>query len=229
MNFLKRIFFILLFLTVNLNSQVLISLLLGDELNSGKIEFGLVGGYNLSNISKFENNSLLGTYNLGFYFDVRIKKPWYFYTGVLVKSNLGAAELSESDLRKIGFDYQTEKGDYAQCTNTFLIPLQMRIRFDNNIFLQGGFQLGWMYNAWIDYTETSDNFETEKKYYNKDDLNKLDAGILVGAGYKLKDEKDNGMTFFVQYYYGFIDAYKTVSGSNYSSVFFEATIPIGAE
>ena len=32
------------------NSQVLISILLGDKLNSGKIEFGLDGGWSLSNL-----------------------------------------------------------------------------------------------------------------------------------------------------------------------------------
>ena len=48
-----RIFFILLLImTVHSRSsgQVLISLLLGDKLNTGQIEFGLDGGLSLSNL-----------------------------------------------------------------------------------------------------------------------------------------------------------------------------------
>jgi len=47
-NYIIALFFILF--TYNLQSQVLIALLLGDKLNSGKIEFGLDGGLNYSSI-----------------------------------------------------------------------------------------------------------------------------------------------------------------------------------
>ena len=39
-----------LFLVFTSNAQVLISILLGDKLNTGKIEFGLEGGANWSTI-----------------------------------------------------------------------------------------------------------------------------------------------------------------------------------
>ena len=56
------------------HSQVLISLLFGDKLNSDGLEFGLEGGMNFSNISNLEGDKALSSFNLGFYFDIRLKK-----------------------------------------------------------------------------------------------------------------------------------------------------------
>ena len=50
------------------NGQVLISLLLGDKLNSGKVEFGLEGGVNYPNMRGLSGGSMKGAFNLGFYF-----------------------------------------------------------------------------------------------------------------------------------------------------------------
>jgi len=55
------------------NSQVLISLLLGDKLNSEKLKFGLDGGVNFSNISKIDPSKYHAGFNLRFYFDNLLK------------------------------------------------------------------------------------------------------------------------------------------------------------
>ena len=95
--FLTVIVFLLSF-SSTAHSQVLISLLLGDKLNSDKIEFGLDGGLNWSNIGNLDSNSSYRTFNLGFYFDILVDDKWSINTGVLVKSSLGADDLSEKDL-----------------------------------------------------------------------------------------------------------------------------------
>ena len=48
---MKKTFLLIVFLliSVSMQSQVLIALLLGETLNTGKIEFGLDGGVNYSN------------------------------------------------------------------------------------------------------------------------------------------------------------------------------------
>ena len=212
----------------NVKSQVLISLLLGEHLNTGKIEFGLVGGYNWSKINGFESNNALGKYNLGFYFDIRIHKPWYVYTGVYVKSNLGSGKLTKNDLQRLDAETFEPEGEYSQITKTFMVPIEIKYRFENNIFILGGIQTGLLYDAWVDYEAKSDNKDAEIKQTNKSAFNKLDVGVAVGVGYKLKEKNDNGMSFFLQYYYGFLDAYKFMKNTNYSSLFLEATIPIGA-
>jgi len=89
---------IFLFIGYGIQSQVLIALLLGDKLNTGNIEFGLDGGFSFANISGMDTNDKLSEFNLGFYFDIKIKEQWYLNTGVLMKSTLGVDNLSMDDL-----------------------------------------------------------------------------------------------------------------------------------
>ena len=44
-----------------------------DKLNSEGLEFGLEGGVNWSNISNLDADKSLSTFNLGFYFDFKLK------------------------------------------------------------------------------------------------------------------------------------------------------------
>jgi len=219
----------LLFSSVQTQSQVLISLIFGDALNSGKIEFGLEGGYNWANFTQMDSKDYLGNYNLGFYFDIKIDQPWYIYTGVLVKSNLGTNKLSENDLKLINFNNYDADGEYSQVTKTFQVPALIKYRFENNFFLLAGLQFGLMYNAWIEYNYEDDNTETVIKEYNEDELNRIDAGGMVGFGYKIKKKNNHGLSFSLRYYYGFVDVYKNLSGPKYTSFFLEMTIPIGAD
>lgn len=76
-------------------SQVLISLLFGDKLNTGKIEFGMSGEFNLSYIRGIPEAKGQNNWELGFYFDILLKEksPWYVGTGVYVKSNVGGTSI----------------------------------------------------------------------------------------------------------------------------------------
>jgi len=217
------------FISTVMQGQVLISLIFGEALNSGKIEFGLEGGYNWSKITKLDSKNYLGSYNLGFYFDIRLNSPWYIYTGVLVKSNLGTDKLSKNDLELLKVKNYKDVGDYSQVTKTFQVPALIKYRFENNFFLLAGFQFGLMYNAWLEYNHEEDGVETRTKQDNKDDLRRIDAGAMVGLGYKLKRKDDHGISFSFRYYYGFVDVYKIISGQKYTSMFLEMTLPIGAD
>ncbi len=79
-------------------SQILITLLLVDKLNSDGLEFGLEGGMNWTKISGLETADYARKWNLGLYFDIRIKNQWSLYTGVQVKSNFGVDGLTDTDL-----------------------------------------------------------------------------------------------------------------------------------
>ena len=103
-------------------SQVLIAAVFGDKLNSPDLEFGLEGGYNWSDISELNNGKNLSEFNLGFYFDIRLKDQWFLYTGVLVKGRLGAGELSSDDLSLLGITIQDEEGTYDQKIGYFMVP-----------------------------------------------------------------------------------------------------------
>jgi len=116
--------FFLLF-PVALNAQVLITILLGDALNTDKIEFGLVGGLNRSYINTIDNSKGLNNFNLGFYFHILMKNNSYLSTGVLVKSNGGATGMAIYSMGDENFDavYQdgtlTKKSAAFMCRSSF--------------------------------------------------------------------------------------------------------------
>ncbi len=213
-------------------SQVLITLLLGDKLNSDGLEFGLEGGLNWTNISGLETKSYARKWNLGFYFDLRIKNQWSLYTGVLVKSNFGVDKLTDNDLAAIGatkytnLDDQPLTGDYNQKMNSFLVPVLIKYKFKNNLYTELGPQFGLAYKSWVEFESDIEGRDAIIKEFNKEKINRIDAGIMVGVGYKFL--KGPGWTFGAKYYYGFVDVYKDISGTKNSSIFLKLNIPIGA-
>ena len=216
---------LLLLVGYSAQSQVLISLLLGDKLNSDKIEFGLDGGLNWSQIGNLDSNSSYRTFNIGFYFDILLDEKWSIYTGVLVKSQLGADELTEKDLAFLQITPLEESGTYSQRLNYFLVPALMRYNFPNRIYIEAGPQFGLMYKSSVDFTSETDEKDIDIREFNKDKINKIDAGISGGIGYRLSPRK--GMSVGLRYYYGFVNTYEGVSGTNNSSLFLKFTLPIG--
>ena len=223
--YIISIFF--LFFIYNLQSQVLIALILGDKLNNGKMEFGLDGGLNFSSISELEANKWKRDFNLGFYFDIKMKKQWYFNTGVLVKSSLGVDNLSETDLNEIGTNLEiTQLGDYTQKISYFLVPTLAKYRFKNNLYVEAGPQFGLMYKAWLEH-----NFNDEKgnenriREENKDAVNRMEVGAVAGVGYRLL--KGLGWTIGVRYHYGLTNVYKNISSIKNHALFLKLNVPIG--
>ena len=226
---MKKQTIIILFLLIgySLQSQVLIALLLGDKLNTGKIEFGLDVGVNWSNISNMDSNDRIRDYNLGFYFDFKMKKePWYIHTGVLVKSTLGLKDLTNEDLEFLNATIYDTEGDYKQMISYFIVPAFARYKFKSNIYAEIGPQFGLMHKAWIEFNSDIDGNTARIKEDNKDMINRIDMGIAAGLGYRLL--KGLGWTVGVQYYYGFINVYKDKPGTKNSSVFLKVNFPIGA-
>ena len=221
------IFIIALLCMHSASSQVLISLIFGDKLNSDAIEFGLEGGLTYSDMSGFDANKRLRSFNLGFYFDIELKDSWRLYTGVLVKSKLGVRNLSPSDLVLLGVESAEEGGEYSQYINNFLVPALLKYRFPNRIYAEAGPQFGLLYKSWVQFDSDIDGTETRIRIENKDVLNTFEVGGVIGAGYRLRPGPA-GVTLGIKYYQGFTNAIKGVSGSRNNAIFLKFNIPIGA-
>ena len=217
--------FFILFIGFTAHSQVLIALLLGDKLNTGKIEFGLDGGVNFSNIGNMDSNSFSRELNLGFYFDIKMKEQWYLNTGVLVKSTLGVDKLSDKDLAFLDATMYDAEGEYKQRINYFIVPALARYKFKNNMYAELGPQFGLATKAFIQFDSDVDGNQARIRETNTDMINRFDMGIAGGVGYRLL--KGLGWTIGARYYYGFLDVYKDLSGSKNSSLFLKLNIPIG--
>lgn len=224
---MKKTFLLIVFLLISLSmqSQVLIALLLGETLNTGKIEFGLDGGVNWANMGGMDSNSYYRKWNLGFYFDIKMKNQWYLNTGVLVKSELGLDNLTESDLEFLGATIYDAKGDYSQSLSYFLVPALARYKFDNHMYAEMGPQFGLLYKAHIQYDSDIEGIEIKAKEENRDMMNRFDMGLAAGVGYRML--KGLGWTVGLRYYYGFLDVYKEKSGTKNNSLFLKVNVPIG--
>lgn len=218
-----------LFCTTVSNAQVLISVIFGDELNTGNIEFGLDGGLNWTNINGVDNADYLMGWNLGFYFDIKLSDPWMLNTGVVVKGNMGAENISVYTLNDPELDNLfSDGGSVTRKLNYFSVPVMIKYKFENNIYVKAGVQLGLMYNGYdtfIKSVKEDDDLEYEvniKKQYHP-----LDAGLAFGVGYRLMG--GDGMNLGINYYYGLIDVRiddSTPSELN-QAIYLNVGIPIG--
>ncbi len=230
---MKKVLILLLIIfgTYTVQSQILISLILGDKLNSDNIEFGLQGGGNFSSIFNMDTKKYVSDWNLGFYFVINVKGNWYTSTGVLVKAKLGAGKLTETDLTNLGAHFPDsctqDGGNYYQKINTFIVPMMMRYKFKNRIFLEGGLQASLRYKSWVEYDHKTKENKYLLKQFNKDLTNVFDVGVTAGMGYRFSS-KPTSISLNIRYYYGFVNALKGMPGTKNNSLFLEANIPIGA-
>jgi hypothetical protein len=211
-------------------SQILISILLGDKLNTGKIEFGLDGGLNLSTIQGIDEAKMFSGFNIGFYFDIKIfKNPqWMLNTGVIVKSTQGTDGLPVYSLNNPALDSSFIGGSVSKRNQYFNVPIEIKYLFKNRIYAKAGIMAGLRYKATDKFknsiTDDDDlNFEVD----TKDDYHPLDFGFVAGAGYRLMG--GNGMNLGVQYYQGIVDISIDDSTPNMynSGFYFTVGIPIG--
>lgn len=220
---------VLLFLCFTGHSQILISLLLGDKLNSDKLEFGLDGGLNRANIRGLDQASSVGRFNIGFYFDFKLKNPaWMMHTGVIVKSTLGAQDIEVYDLNDANLNAAFAGGTVDRRLSYFNVPILIKHQFKNNFFVEAGPMLGLMNKSVDVFTQkVKDAEDLTYKIKIRDNYHPLDAGLMVGLGYRLLG--GNGMNLGVRYYYGLVDVTldDTTPNQYNRSLYFSVGIPIG--
>lgn len=228
---MKRLFIIyaLVLCTLTARGQVLISLLLGDKLNTGKIEFGLDGGVNFMSLPGLEESSAASGFNLGFYFDIKTKSKYLFHTGVIVKSPMGAEGITPYSLNNPDLDNAFAGGEVQRNLRYFNVPVMLKRPFKNHFYAEGGFMLGLMNRSFDEFTnEINKSEDLTYKLYNRDAYHPLDAGLIAGIGYRLMG--GNGMNLGLRYYYGLVDITIDDTGDNVynQSLYLTVGIPIGA-
>ena len=234
MNTTMRALFLCLLMTICYTSshgQVLISILFGEKLNSPNIEFGLDGGLNLASIEGLQPSSNHGTLNLGFYFDFKLKKnpSWMLHTGVIVKSTMGAKDIPVYPTGSPDLDNAMVGGSVERRLGYFNVPILMKYKFANNLFIEAGPMVGLMNRSTQDVFKADLNEKDDLTYKLniKDRYHPLDAGMMAGIGYRLLG--GNGMNLGVRYYFGFVDITiddATISQYN-RALYLAVGIPIG--
>jgi len=216
------------------HSQILISLLLGDKLNSPNLEFGVKGGFNRSFLSNIDESKGFGHFHLGMYFDIRIKNDLWLNTGVRVKSNMGARLINPYSLEDPELDSVFFNGHINRDIGYWYVPAHLKYRFGANkqFFVNIGGQIGLRnkaddifyntYNKKDDVTFTLDI---------RDRIKRIDAGLSGGLGYKFQG---SGMNLGLTYYQGLMNIMKDTDLPQYnyesqnSALYLYVDIPIGA-
>jgi len=212
-----------------LNAQVLITLLLGDALNSERIEFGLVGGLNRSYINDIEDAKGKNYFNLGFYFHINMKNSSYLSTGVLVKSNVGATGMATYPIGDEDFDAVYQDGTLTKKISCFYVPILFHQRFNNRWYIEAGPQVGLIHKPRDIFEITDHGGELTYKRDVKDEYKHIDAGLLGGVGFKFRKEPKS-MSAGINYYYGLVNVSENPDLKiKNSSIYFYLKIPIGVE
>ncbi len=231
MKTITRLCLIILLISLSTTSkaQILISLFLGDALNSEKIEFGLVGGLNRSYWLDVDESTGLNNFNLGFYFHINMFETSYLTTGVLVKSNVGARGMPTYLLGDPEFDDVFEEAELTTKLSYFHVPIMWHQRFYNRFYLEGGLQLGLRskVNDYFHLDDPAISGEVDYKRDVREDYTRFDLGLLGGFGYKFR-KKTKSTAIGINYYYGLLNVSKIPDMTiKNSSVYLYVKIPIG--
>ncbi len=228
MNINLRVLLVALVLSISsiARSQVLITLLFGEALNTPKIEFGLVGGMNRSYLLDIDQSKGANFFNLGFYFHINLQNNSYLSTGVLVKSNTGANGMNTYPIGNQSLDSIFADGTLSKKIGYFYVPIMYQYRFATRWYAEAGFQVGLRSKATDNFTESTLGGDLEFTIENRDDYKHVDGGLIGGIGFKL-DKEPKGPAVGINYYYGLVNISETGGTLKNSTIYFYGKIPIG--
>jgi hypothetical protein len=143
-------------------------------------------------------------------------------------SNIDPYILGDEDLDSVMAD-----GYINRYVNYFNVPITLKYRFKNNMFVLGGFQLGLRYKARDEFTNSI--YESDDivfKHETRDNYRRIDAGVTAGIGFKFR--YGVMMNMGLRYYQGFTDVFRNEFKQDYgytlnSSLYVFFEIPIGVQ
>lgn len=224
---MKR-FVLLIFIAVfsiTARSQVIISLLFGDKLNSEKITFGLLVGNGWNYLSDYNTSGSLSKFNLGLYLNFRLNEKLFLQFDAMAKYNLGAKKLPVYSLGDVALDSLFATGSVERNSKYFALIPTIQYRFFSNFNFEIGTQISMRLKSTDVFSvgRTGGDLKFEKKITDMSTL--FDIGATGGISYQIGG---SGVKIGARYYYGFIDIFSADEGHNANtSIQLSGYIPIG--
>jgi len=218
--------FSIMFLALTAKSQVIISLLFGDKLNSEKVFFGLLVGGGLNNLSAYQTSSWAPNLNLGLYLGFKLNERFFLQFDAMAKYKLGAKKLPVYSLNDVALDSLFAGGSVERDIKYLSLATTFQYRFYKYFNLEIGPQISLRVKAtdFFSVGRSGGDLKFERKINDSTTL--FDIG--AAAGFSWQFAKGNGVKLAFRYYYGFIDVMKTDPGSNANrSLQLNCYIPIG--
>ena len=208
-------------------AQVLIAVLFGDKLNTGKLEFGITVNPALTNVTHLHSKLKPGL-NLGVYFNLRPDKKIFLHLEGIAKGSFGAKGTAPYPTGNDSLDDLFAGGSVQRNIKAFCLPVLVRYAFSQHFFAEAGIQADMILKVKdVFQTKVADN-DLEYTVKVTDQFTLLDFGVTAGAFYKLRTDRKS-MGIGLRYVYGLTDIYKPVPGNQVNIAWqLTLTIPIGA-
>src|SRR5438270_486913 len=172
---MKKIFILILLAGyVNaVHSQILIALIFGEKLNSGKLEFGLVLSPAITNLTN-TGGEYRTALNLGMFFNINPDKKFFIHAELTPKSSIGAKNISPYSLGNDSIDKFFNEGSVERTIKTVGITLLGRYKISNKFFADAGFQPDLLYKERDIFKSTYNDNELQYTQKLEDQFTRLD-------------------------------------------------------
>jgi len=207
-------------------AQVIIALLFGEKLNTGKMEFGIVVTPQLTGISNIISERRNGL-NLGIYFNIRPDKRFFIHAEGIAKGAFGAEKLIPYPTGSDTLDQLFSNGTVERKIKAFSLPVFCRYAISEKFFADLGIQPNMMLNAKDFFRSEINGSDLEYTIKITDAVTRLDFGLAGGLHYKFRKDK-RSMGLAIRYYQGLTDVLKETVGKQVNSAWqFVISIPVG--
>lgn len=216
----------LLLITVALHSQVLISILFGDKLNTDKMTFGLVLGNAWNNLTGYSKADAYSNFNLGIFLTLKLKQRLFIQFDALAKYKSGAKGLPVYSLDDHVLDSIYQHGSLQRSIKCFALNTSLQYRIWKYLNVEAGphvsLRLKTIDLLGADHESGKQQFEKEVS----DATTRFDIGAMGGLSWQF--DKGTGLKLGVRYHLGLIDMFPSDNGQNATRSFqINVYIPIG--
>lgn len=226
---MKRVFISLLGLLIvtSAQSQIIVALLFGDKLNTGKMEFGLVAAPVLTNLTNTDGQARSG-FNLGLYFNIRPDKKFFVHLELTAKGSLGAKNIAPYPTGNDSLDNLFKGGSVERIIKAFNVTLMGRYTLSQHFYLDAGIQPDLMFKPKDIFKSTVNDNDLEYSVKLNDQITRLDFCVAGGLFYRFRPDR-RSMGVGIRYVYGLTDINKMQAGTQANTAWMATiTIPVGA-
>jgi hypothetical protein len=226
---MKKLFFLLVLTGYAYagQSQIIIALLFGEKLNSGKLEFGLVVSPAFTNLTN-TGGEYRSALNLGMFFNVRPDKKFFLHVELTPKASIGAKNITPYSLGNDSIDRFFVDGSVERILKTMGMTVLGRYAISKKFFVDAGFQPDLLFKERDIFTSTYKDNELQYTQKLEDKFTRIDFQFATGLFYKFKADRGS-MGMGIRYVHGLTDIDKVLEGTQVNTGWqFNVTIPIGA-
>jgi hypothetical protein len=216
----------LFLISVTIHSQVLISILFGDKLNTDKLTFGLTLGNAWNSLTDYARVNARSNFNLGIFLTLKLKQRLFIQFDALAKYKSGAEGLPVYSLNDHVLDSIYQYGSLQRSISCLALNTTVQYRIWKFLNLELGphvsLRLKTIDLLHADHENGKQQFEIEVS----DATTRFDVGAMGGLSWQF--DKGTGLKLGIRYHLGLVDMFPSDEGQNATRSFqINVYIPIG--